>query len=309
MVSDREGISRRDVLADGARACVGIGMAATLSSCKMLQTDSATELGSKMRFGLTTYQWAKEWDIEALLDYCEKARVYGVELRTSLSYAHGVELSLGAEQRRETKKRFDDSPVTLVGLATSERFDSPDPDTLKAAIENTKAYIKLSRDVGGSGVRVFPNSFHKDVDRRKTIEQIARSLNVVGAFAADYGQQVRLEAHGSAGELPTIKAIMDLVIQPGVRVKLNSDRRDVQGQGLQHNFNLVKDRLGSTVHVHDFSDPGFPYQELVDLLLEAGWSGWALLERSGTVQNPVEALTQQRQIWHRMVQNSLQRKV
>jgi sugar phosphate isomerase/epimerase len=261
-----------------------------------------------MRFGLTTYQWAKEWDIETLLDYCEKARVYGVELRTSLSYAHGVELSLSDQQRRKVKKRFDDSPITLVGPATSERFDSPDPEKLRAAIENAKAYIKLSHDIGGSGVRVFPNSFHKEVDRRKTIEQIARSLNVVGVFAADYGQEVRLEAHGNAGELPTMKAIMDLVTSPSVRVKLNSDKRDAQGQGLRYNFNLVKDRLGSTIHVHDFSDPGFPYQELVDLLLEAGWSGWALLERSGTVRNPVEALTEQRQIWERLVRNSLQRK-
>ncbi|UCG59961.1 MAG: sugar phosphate isomerase/epimerase [Phycisphaerales bacterium] len=308
MASDEKGISRRDLLVNGTRAGACIGMAAALSSCKMLQSDSPAGRKPKMRFGLTTYQWAKEWDVETLLDYCEKAAVYGVELRTSLSYAHGVELNLDAQQRREVKRRFADSPVTLVGLATSERFDSPDQDKLKTAIENAKAYMKLNHDVGGSGVRVFPNAFQKGVDRQQTIRQIAVSLNIVGSYAADYGQQVRLEAHGNAGELSTIKAIMDLVTSPSVRVKLNSDKRDTKGQGLRYNFNLVKDRLGSTIHVHDFSDPGFPYQKLVDLLAEANWSGWALLERSDKVRNPVEALSEQRQIWDDMVKSSLRRK-
>jgi len=121
--------------------------------------------------------------------------------------------------------------VTIGGLATSERYDSPEAAKLRTAIENTKPYIKLRRDIGSSGVRVFPNSFHDSVPREKTIEQIGNSLNIPGAFAADYGRQVRPEAHGNAGELPTISAIMDRVDQPSVRVKLNSDKRDIGEDG------------------------------------------------------------------------------
>lgn len=305
MSSSYKEISRRDFLAHGARAAVGLCAATMLPSCNPLRTSPTVESASKMRLGITTYQWGRDWDIPTLIDNCQKAQVFGAELRTSLSYAHGVELNLNAQQRSEVKKRFDDSPVTLVGLATSERFDSPDPVKLKTAIENTKAYIKLSRDIGSSGVRVFPNSFHKGVSREKTIEQIGSSLNIVGAFAADCGQQVRLEAHGTAGELPTIKAIMDLVVQPSVRVKLNCDKRDTLGKGLEYNFNLVKNRLGSTVHAHDFNDPGFPYQLLMDLLVKMDWSGWILLERGGKPQDPVKALTEQREIWEGMVRNCL----
>jgi len=305
MPYNRKDFSRREFLSRGIHVTAGAVATAALTSCNYLGTGDATKRSTRTRFGFTTYQWGKEWDVPTLIANCRKAQVFGVELRTSQSYAHGVELELSAQQRREVKKRFEDSPVILVGLATSERYDSPEAAKLKAAIENTKAYIKLSRDTGGSGVRVFPNSFHDGVPRAKTIEQIGNSLNIVGAFAADYGQQVRLEAHGNAGELPSIRAIMDHVVQPSVRVKLNSDKRDTSGKGFEHNFNLVKDFLGDTLHLHNLKDTGFPYQLQMDLLVRMGWVGWQMLEVSDKVPDRVQALIEQRRIWDQMLANSM----
>lgn len=305
MPYNRKDFSRREFLSRGICFTTGAAASAALSSCNFLGTGSGGKRIAKTRFGWTTYQWGKDWDIPTLIANCCKAQVFGVELRTSQSYAHGVELELSAQQRGEVKKRFEDSPLTLVGLATSERYDSPEAAELKTAIENTKSYIKLSRDIGGSGVRVFPNSFHGGVSRRKTIEQISNSLNIVGAFAADYGQQVRLEAHGSAGELPTLRMIMDQVVQPSVRVKLNSDKRDTGGNGFEHNFNLVKDLLGDTLHLHNLKDTGFPYQLQMDLLVKMGWSGWQMLEISDKVPDRVLALIEQRQIWDQMLASSM----
>ena len=305
MPSKRKEVSRRSFLSQGVRVAIGALATTTLTSCNSLRTADSAKRSTRTRFGFTTYQWGKDWDIPTLITNCRKAQVFGVELRTSQSYAHGVELELNAEQRREVKKRFLDSPVILVGLATSERYDSPEAAKLKLAIENTKAYIKLSRDTSGSGVRVFPNSFHDGVPREKTIEQIGNSLNIVGAFAADYDQQVRLEAHGNAGDLPTLRAIMDRVDQPSVRVKLNSDKRDTAGQGFEHNFNLVKDLLGDTLHLHNLKDTGFPYQLQMDLLVKMGWTGWQMLEVSHKVPDRVQALIEQRQIWDGLLANSL----
>lgn len=300
--SNRKELSRRDFMKRSIYITTGAAAVAALTSCDSLKNQKRA---ARTRFGFTTYQWGKDWDVPALIANCSKAGVFGVELRTSQSYAHGVELELDARQRREVKKQFKDSPVCLVGIASGERYDSPEEAKLKAAIENTKAYVKLSQDVGGSGVRVFPNSFHDGVPREKTIEQIAKALNVVGEFAADYGQEIRLEAHGSAGELPTIRAIMEKVVQPSVRVKLNSAKRDTTGEGFESQFNLVKDLLGETLHLHNLKDTEFPYQLQMDLLVKMGWSGWQLLEVSDKVQDRVQALIEQRQIWDRMLANSL----
>jgi hypothetical protein len=303
--SNRKALSRRDFLSRGLCVTAGVAAAAVLTSCDSMKTAETEKRAARTRFGFTTYQWGNDWDVPALIANCSRAEVFGVELRTSQSYAHGVELELDARQRLEVKKRFEDSPVCLVGIASGERYDSPDKAELDSAIENTKAFVKLSRDVGGSGVRVFPNSFHEGVPREKTVEQIAKALNVIGAFAADYGQEIRLEAHGNAGELPTIRAIMDRVVKPSVRVKLNSDKRDTRGEGFESNFNLVKDLLGETLHLHNLKDTEFPYQLQMDLLVKMGWSGWQLLEASDKVPDRVQALIEQRRIWDRMLAKSL----
>ena len=240
--------SRRDFLRQTA-----LFGAATVSGAAVAQ---ASKPGSKMKYGLVTYQWAKDWDLPTLIANCETAKVYGVELRTT--HKHGVEPSLDKQQRAEVKKRFDDSPVTLVGIGSNENFDSPLPPVLEKAIEATKAFVLLSHDVGGSGVKVKPNDLHKNVPREKTIEQIGTALNTLGAFGEDYGQQIRLEVHGGCSDLPTMKEIMDVADHPNVALCWNSNARDLEGQGLEYNFNLVKDRLGATTHVRTLDYPTTP---------------------------------------------------
>ena len=253
---------------------------------------------SKMKFGLVTYLWGQDWDLPTLISNCEQSKVLGVELRTT--HAHGVEPHLNAQERKEVKKRFDNSPVVLVGLGSDERFDNPDPVKLKEAIEATKAFIKLSSDVGSSGVKVKPDSFHNGVPREKTIEQIGRSLNVVGAFGSDYGQQIRFEVHGQCAELPTIKAIIDIADHPNVAVCWNCNEEDLVGEGLEYNFNLVKDRFGDTLHIRELNIGNYPYEELMNLLVEMNYAGWVLLEAHTKPEDSIKALIEQRQIWEKM---------
>ncbi len=260
---------------------------------------AATKPGDGMRFGLVTYLWGRDWDLPTLIANCEKARVFGVELRTT--HAHGVEPDLTAARRAEVKKRFEDSPVVLVGLGSNERFDSPDPNELAKAIEATKDFVKLSHDVGGSGVKVKPNSFHDGVPHAKTIEQIGKSLNEVGAFAADYGQEIRLEVHGECAAPPIMKRIMDVATHPSVGVCWNSNQKDLEGKGLEYNFNLLKDRFGKTAHVRELDSTNYPYQTLLELFVEMDYNGWVLLEASSKPADRVAALAAQKRLWEKML--------
>ena len=291
-------LSRRRLFSRGIQAGAG------LMSLRCAAAAPSKRI-SKMRFGFTSYQWGSDWDIPTLIANCTQAKAFGVELRTSAKYAHGVELSLSGAQRREVKKRFADSPVALVGIASAERFDWPDPAKLNAAIESAKGHVKLSQDVGSRGVRVFPNDFHKEVPQEKTIEQISRALNILGKYAADYGQMIRLENHGSAGDLVTLRKIMDGVDQPNVRIKLNGYAGD--GPDFARRCELIKPLLGDTLHMHELNRGDFPYQLQTDLLIDAGWQGWWLLEASTKVPDRVGALIEQRGIWEQLVAKSLSR--
>lgn len=255
---------------------------------------------SRMKPGLVTYLWGKDWDVPTIIRNCEKSNLLGVELRTE--HKHGVEPNLSAAQRKEVKARFEDSNVEFIGYGSNVEFDSPDPAVLKKNMDFAKDLIRLTHDVGGSGVKVKPNKFHEGVPHEKTIEQIGRSLNEIGKYGKDYGQLIRLEVHGKeTQELPNIKAIMDVADHPNVAVCWNSNPTDLIGQGLEYNFNLVKDRLGDTIHVHEMDNNEYPWQQLMDLLVADNYSGWILWECSSDPEDKVEAMIRNRKIWEKLV--------
>ena len=167
-----------------------------------------------------------------------------VELRTT--HKHGVEPELNedaAEGSAEAVRRARRSCAW--DSAATSGSTIPIRPSFSKAIERSKEFIRLSHDIGGSGVKVKPDKFHKDVPREKTIEQIGKSLNELGEYAAGFGQQVRLEVHGECAELPTIKAIMDIATDDNVAVCWNSNVTDLKGDGLEKNFKLVRKRFGA----------------------------------------------------------------
>ncbi len=285
--------TRREFLRNSVALGAGIMAAGPLG-----RIVAADKPDSKMQFGLVTYLWGQDWDLPTLIANCEKTGVLGVELRTE--HAHGVEAALTEAQRRDVKKRFADSRVTLVGLGTNFAFHYPDSDRLAKEIEGAKQYIKLAYDCGASGVKVKPNDLPKGVPYEKTIAQIGRSLNELGEFAADYHQQVRLEVHGGCSLLPTIKAIMDVADNPNVAVCWNCNSQDLEGEGLAYNFRLVRPRFGDTAHVRELNLDDYPYQELMNLLVATDYRGWVLLEARTKPEDRVKALAEQRQVFEQM---------
>jgi sugar phosphate isomerase/epimerase len=261
--------------------------------------------GEDMAFGLVTYQWGRDWDLPTLIANCQKTGTLGVELRTQ--HAHGVEVDLDKAQRAEVRRRFEDSPVTLVGLGTNDDFDDPDPQKLKQSLELARQHVVLSHDVGGTGVKVKPNDLHPNVPREKTIEQIGRSLNTLAEFAAGYGQEIRLEVHGKCSELPTIRAIMEYAPHENVGVCWNCNAQDLQGAGLEANFRMVRKRFARTVHVRELDGDAYPYQQLIDLLVDSDYEGWILLEARTAPEDRVAALEAQRQLFQRMVKQAQQK--
>ncbi|MBX3413470.1 MAG: sugar phosphate isomerase/epimerase [Pirellulales bacterium] len=247
-----------------------------------------------MQLGLVTYMWGAEWDLPTLVKNLEETGFAGVELRSG--HKHGVEPSISAAARRDVAKRFEDSPVELVGFGSACEFHSPDPAVLKKNIDETKAFIQLCHDCGGTGVKVRPNGLPAEVPVPKTLEQIGRALNETAAFGADFGVEIRLEVHGrGTSELPHIRTIMDVADQPGAVVCWNCNPADLSGEGLEHNFNLVKNRLG-TIHIHDLVSE-YPWAELFALLKGANFDGWTLLEEGAPTGDPIRVMKYYRQVW------------
>jgi sugar phosphate isomerase/epimerase len=276
-------------------------LGAGAASAAFAAESQLTYKGENIQFGLVTYQWGKDWDLPTLIKNCEAAKVLGVELR--VEHAHKVDPTLTPEQRLEVRRRFEDSPVDVIGMGTNFEFHSPDADEVKKNIEGAKTFIKLSHDIGGTGVKVKPNALPKDVPAEKTLVQIGKALAKLGDYAVGFGQEIRLEVHGKdTSELPNIKTIMDAADRDNVRVCWNSNDADLNGAGLEANFALVKDRLGHTIHIRGVNQSNYPLDKLARLLVEADYEGHVCLEAHKMPDgDPIAALAEQRELFMKLV--------
>ena len=256
-----------------------------------------------LRFGLVTYQWGKDMTLPELLEVCARTQVAGVELRST--HRHGVEPAMGRDERAEARRRFADSPVALVGLGSACEYHAPDRATLQRNIDETKAFIDLSAELGGSGVKVRPNALPAEVPVEKTLEQIGNALRIVGDHAAGAGQQIRLEVHGrGTQEIPHMRRIMEVADHPHVVVCWNCNPTDLVGPGFAGNFASLAPWMG-TVHIHDLR-PGrvdYPWEALFAALTTCaapGFTGWCLLEDGSTPDDIPAALEENRLLFERL---------
>lgn len=291
-------MTRREFMKSG-----GAALAAALAA----PAAKARETKNGVRLGLTTYQIGSRWTIPELIEFLPRFGLFGVELRTDMKYAHGLELTSAKAARAEAAKRFADSPVKLAGVACGERFDSPDAAKLAQAIERTRGLLQYCADLGAPGLRVFPNDFHKEVPQEKTLEQIAAALKRLAPVAASLGVELRLEAHGSAGLLPHLASVCKAVDHPGLRLILNSDFRDTQGEGLAANLEKVGPCLAGTVHLHELTAKNYTeakfYETQCAFLKRIGWNGFCLLEIGDKPDNEAryKEIARQKQRWDEIV--------
>ncbi len=228
------------------------------------------------QLGIVTYNIAKDWTLDEILRRLGALKIRGVELRTG--HKHGVEVGLDRAGREEVRRKFADSPVELAGLGSAFEYQSTDPAKVREQIEGTKAYVRLAHDIGAPGVKVRPNGVPPGADPGATYERIGKALREVGADAADFGIEIRVEVHGGTTQLlPNFARIMAHADHPNVYTCWNSNPTDVVDGSIRDNFALVGPRIRE-VHLRDLTDEAYPWRELFALLARSGYQGYTLAE-------------------------------
>ena len=284
----KQHISRRRFMQATAvsSAAVMLPTAALAGTMEGKREKSMNMNKNPLKIGLHTWNLGKNWDIETIIRNCTEAGWQSVELRTT--HAHGVEVTLTADQRDAVKKRFMDSPLEKISLSSGFAFHAPDPDELKKNIEGTKEFTLLARDVGAIGIRVFPNALPEGIPVEQTLEQIAKALDEVCEFGYNNGVEIRVCVHGNGtSRVEIIKNIIDLANSPHVYVNWNCDKKDSEGKGFEYNFNSIKDRIKG-VHIHELWDPEYPYRLFFKLLSESGFENYCNCEIGGESCEPIE---------------------
>ena len=73
-----------------------------------------------------------------------------------------------------------------------------------------------------------------------------------------------------------MKKILDYSNSEHVYINWNCMASDTEGEGLEKNFNMVKDRIRG-VHMHEFHSE-YPYRAFLKLLRESGYKGYCNAE-------------------------------
>jgi len=278
-------LNRRDFFKRSVLVSSGLTVGSVAAESQGKEVKVSTTTRPLLKLGLMSYNLARNWDIETIIKNCAEARFQHVELRTT--HAHKVEVDLSKAQRKEVRKRFEDSALEAISLASGFSYHHADASRLRENIEGTKEYTRLAHDIGALGIRVFPNAVSdKGVSEEKTLEQIGKAVRECGEFAKDYGVEIRLANHGrGTNRVQVVRKILDYADSPHVYVNWNCDGSDIEAPGFESNFNLVKDRIRN-LHMHDLFNEKYPYRKLFHLLRDNKYSRYCDAE-IGESKEPV----------------------
>ena len=276
-------LHRRQFLATGS----ALAGATLLPASPVKADDKPKAEPTTFKLGMVTYNVAANWDLPTILKICKSVGIAAVECRTT--HKHGVEPSLTMEERAKVKKQFADSGVVYWGSGSICEFHSDKESVVRKNIEECKAFIKLTADIGGHMVKVRPNGLRKDVPTEKTLEQIGKALAECGQVAGDAGLEICLEVHGKDTQLPdNCRQIMQFCGHKSVGLTWNSNPTDIKNGSIAASFDMLKPWIKSC-HINEiYNDLNgkYPYRELFAKFREMKYDRYTMIELS---KSPVDA--------------------
>jgi len=214
-------------------------------------------------------------DLETLIQTLERTGFAAVELRTG--HKHGVEPSIGADERARVRERFQRSKVRLLSYGTTCEFQSPDAAERRKQIETGKAFVDLARDTGALGIKVRPNGLPAGVAYATTIKNIAGGIRELAEYGQSEHIEVWMEVHGTNTQEPkTAAEILSTADHRNAGACWNSNPTDVKDGSVRQSFELLKPFLRNA-HINELYS-SYPWREFFQLLRTSGYNRYTLAE-------------------------------
>ncbi|MFH0962803.1 MAG: sugar phosphate isomerase/epimerase family protein, partial [Planctomycetota bacterium] len=237
-----------------------------------------------MKYAFMTFS-CPDLSLDQVLALAKRYGYDGIEPRLVSNHAHGIEWDTTPAQRKDTRKRVKDSGIALACLATSSTF--ADPAQAENSVHDTRKAIDLAADLGCLALRVFGGSLPKDVDRKKAIDSLVRSLSALADQARNAAVTVCVETHDDWCDPKHLATVMRQVNHPAIAVNwdiMHPVRR--AGVTIEDSFAVLRPWIRH-IHFHDgVTEPGdklvlqpigrgmIDHRAAVRLLLAADYNGY-----------------------------------
>ena len=156
---------------------------------------------ARFQFSLAAYSFrdffkdSARMDYYKFIDFCANQGLAGAEL-TSYYFPQDVSDAELLKVRRHAYLRG----VSVSGTAVGNSFALPDGPELEQEKAGVKQWIDRAAVLGAPHIRVFAGAA-KEVDDAAARRQVIKSLEEVGAYAAQKGVWLGVENHGGAPRL------------------------------------------------------------------------------------------------------------
>ena len=172
----------------------------------------------------------------------------GIEFRTEWDHAHGIELDATAAQLAAARQKLADGGIAASCIATSVKFNSPDPADHIPQRETLRRYIELAAQVGAPCIRTFSDGLPEDdADARdRVLDLAAESYAAVDDWAQQYGVNVLVETHTNM-KGQWAKRILDAAQAENLRVLWHIGHHLRRGQSVDEAYGYIR---GNVRHLH-----------------------------------------------------------
>lgn len=192
-----------------------------------------------------------DYDIEQVITLAKENGYAGVELR----FLHGtVDLpsleAFSAKGIHETRRRFDDANVAVVGINTGVRMSSTDPEIRAGQLEDARINMDIANALGAKYLRVFGGPISPEQDREKTLDAIAKGLGEVADLTLSQGVMSLIETHDDFCKSPAVLDLYDRGMSDSLGVLWDTLHSYRHGESAEYTWGKLGDRI-KLVHVKD----------------------------------------------------------
>ncbi|MEM1997698.1 MAG: sugar phosphate isomerase/epimerase family protein [Candidatus Bathyarchaeia archaeon] len=230
------------------------------------------------------------WDLQKIVRSAAEMGYDGVEFRGLLE---DLDISRRPEFTRDlnkTKRLLADYGISISGISISARFAVVDPEEKREQFSETRRNMALAAELGVSIVRVYGGRIPEGYTHETIMPIIAQNLREIGDEAEGYDVTLALETHDDWVDTALCAQLMREVNHKRVRIlwDLHHPYR-MRGESPEETYRNIGQYTVS-IHVKDsiiennkvkyvlLGEGDIPIKEMLKMLLEGGYSGYAIVE-------------------------------
>ena len=151
-----------------------------------------------------------DWNFETILNFAVEHGYDGIEFRGILRQLDLTKCPEFSSKKNilASRKLIEDKKLKVVNLGSSAVMHHADAAERKRNLDEAKNFIQLAQQLGSPYIRVFPNNFPKEREKKETIDLIVKGLHELGDYAKNFDVTVLLITHGDVMHIEDLENIM-----------------------------------------------------------------------------------------------------